>query len=64
VEAKEIKPCAVGIGKANGGRTQLHAAINFNRTKTADILRKHGGKTNEELKAEGKWLHLVNHFSN
>jgi len=23
-------------------------------TKTADLLRKHGGKTGEELKAEGK----------
>jgi hypothetical protein len=53
VEAKEIKPCAFEIGKANGGRTPLHAAINFNRTEIKDLLRKHGGKTGEELKAEG-----------
>jgi len=24
------------------------------QTETADVLRKHGGKTSEELKAEGK----------
>ncbi|MEO1863417.1 MAG: hypothetical protein ABGY13_10065 [Verrucomicrobiia bacterium] len=54
MEAKEIKPCAFEIGKANGGRTPLHAAINFNRTEIKDLLRKHGGKTGEELKAEGK----------
>jgi hypothetical protein len=29
-------------------------AINSKNTKTADLLRKHGGKTGEELKAEGK----------
>ena len=28
--------------------------IKYKRTKTADLLRKHGGKTGEELKAEGK----------
>jgi hypothetical protein len=31
----------------------------------ADLLRKHGGKTGEELKAEGKWntsLHHLNAF--
>ena len=27
---------------------------NAQRTETADLLRKHGGKTGEELKAEGK----------
>jgi len=26
----------------------------INKTETADLLRKHGGKTGEELKAEGK----------
>ena len=32
------------------GRTPLDLAINFDETDTADILRKHGGKTGEELK--------------
>jgi hypothetical protein len=26
---------------------------------TADLLRKHGGKTSEELKSEGKMKHLL-----
>jgi ankyrin repeat protein len=34
--------------------TPLDNAIGQNHTKTADLLRKHGGKTSEELKAEGK----------
>jgi hypothetical protein len=29
-------------------------AIQVKNPKTADLLRKHGGKTGEELKAEGK----------
>jgi hypothetical protein len=29
-------------------------AIQQKKTETADFLRKHGGKTGEELKAEGK----------
>ncbi len=36
------------------GHTPLNIAIEFKRTETADLLRKHGGKTGEELKAEGK----------
>jgi len=36
------------------GKTPLDRAIQLNRTATADLLRKHGGKTGEELKAEGK----------
>ncbi|MDP7557761.1 MAG: ankyrin repeat domain-containing protein, partial [Nitrospinaceae bacterium] len=40
--------------KDDGGRTPLDWAIQLNRTETADLLRKHGGKTGEELKAEGK----------
>jgi len=36
------------------GQTPLDGAIQWNRTETADLLRKHGGKTAEELKAEGK----------
>jgi len=49
VEAKEIKPCAFEIGKANGGKTPLYAAINFNHPETAERLRKHGGKTGAKL---------------
>ena len=36
------------------GETPLDWAIEFNRTEISDLLRKHGGKTAEELKAEGK----------
>jgi len=36
------------------GQTPLDGAIQWNRTETADLLRKHGGKTAKELKAEGK----------
>ena len=36
------------------GMTPLNFAILYNHTETADLLRKHGGKTGEELKAEGK----------
>ena len=34
--------------------TPLNFAIEENYTETADLLRKHGGKTGKELKAEGK----------
>jgi cytohesin len=36
------------------GGTPLDRAIKYNHTETADLLRKHGGKTGAELKAEGK----------
>ena len=36
------------------GDTPLDLTIKRKRTKAADLLRKHGGKTGEELKAEGK----------
>ena len=36
------------------GQTPLDGAIQWNHPETADLLRKHGGKTREELKAEGK----------
>jgi ankyrin repeat protein len=36
------------------GRTPLDLAIELKKTQTADLLRKHGGKTGKELKAEGK----------
>jgi ankyrin repeat protein len=35
-------------------KTPLDWANQFNRTEIADLLRKHGGKTRAELKAEGK----------
>jgi ankyrin repeat protein len=37
--------------KDDKGRTPLDLAIKENKTKTADLLRKHGGKTSEELNA-------------
>jgi ankyrin repeat protein len=36
------------------GKTPLDSANNRGRTGIADLLRKHGGKTSEELKAEGQ----------
>jgi ankyrin repeat protein len=36
------------------GNTPLDQAIRFKKNKLADLLRKHGGKTSKELKAEGK----------
>ena len=36
------------------GTTPLDMAIRLRRTETIDLLRKHGGKTGEELKAAGK----------
>jgi ankyrin repeat protein len=36
------------------GSTPLDRSISHKHPKTADLLRKHGGKTAEELKAEGK----------
>ena len=36
------------------GKTPLDRAITNYQTETADLIRKHGGKTGEELKAEGK----------
>ena len=40
--------------KIADGKTPLDLGIHLKRTETADLLRKHGGKTGEELKAEGK----------
>ena len=40
--------------KDEDGETPLDATSVFNKTETADALRKHGGKTKKELKAEGK----------
>ena len=35
------------------GRTPLDTVVRNNRSEIADLLRKHGGKTGEELKAVG-----------
>ena len=40
--------------KDKEGKTPLDAAIYGKNPQTADLLRKHGGKTGAELKAEGK----------
>jgi len=40
-------------GRRIGGMTPLDMATLGNRTEIAALLRKHGGKTGEELKAEG-----------
>jgi len=56
---KEIAELLIANGvdvnpKSDYGGTPLDVAISRNRTELADLLRKHGGKTGEELKAEGK----------
>ena len=35
-------------------RTPLDVAIRYKQIETTNLLRKHGGKTGEELKAEGQ----------
>jgi len=56
---KEVAELLIAKGadvsaKTDGGLTPLDIAIQRDQTETADLLRKHGGKTGEELKAEGK----------
>ena len=40
--------------KDNWGRTPLDLAIQYNKPEISNLLRTHGGKTSEELKAAGK----------
>ncbi len=56
---KEIAELLIAEGanvnaKDERGKTPLDLAIQVKNPKTAALLRKHGGKTAEELKAEGK----------
>ena len=56
---KEIAELLIANGadvnaKDVGDETPLDVAIGLERPETANLLRKHGGKTGEELKAEGK----------
>ena len=48
------KGADVNAAKDGSGDTPLDWAIEKNRAEIVDLLRKHGGKTSEELKAEGK----------
>ena len=56
---KEIVELLIAKGadvnaKDGYGNTPLDWAIKYKHPKIADLLRKHGGKTSEELKAQGK----------
>jgi len=56
---KEITELLIANGadvnaKEDEGATPLDVAIRLKQTETADLLRKHGGKTGAELGAEGK----------
>ena len=56
---KEIVELLIAKGadvnaKDDDGYTPLDGAVDEGQIEIADLLRKHGGKTGEELKAEGK----------
>jgi len=52
---KERLAAGANVNAKDGvGRTPLDRAVESNQPEIADLLRKHGGKTSEELKAEGK----------
>ena len=55
---KEISKILIAKGadvnaKSKKGRTPIDSAIKRNETEITELLRKHGGKTGEELKATG-----------
>ena len=55
---KAVRQHLIGGANVNmknlNGNTPLDRAIKYKESETADLLRKHGGKTRAELKAEGK----------
>ena len=56
---KEIVELLIAAGadvnaKNKDGKTPLDWAVAWDEPETADLLRKHGGTTGEELSAEGK----------
>ena len=56
---KEMAELLIAAGadmnaKDDDGETPLDLANSYDKTETANLLRKHGGKTGEDLKAEGK----------
>ena len=56
---KEVAALSLAKGaevnaKDKSGATPLGGAIRRKHSEIADLLRKHGGKTKEELQAEGK----------
>jgi ankyrin repeat protein len=53
VELLITKGAQVNV-KSKDGLTPLDRAIKYKHNETANLLRKNGGKTGEELKAEGK----------
>jgi ankyrin repeat protein len=50
---------AKGEGGLNQGKTPLDWAIENKHTEIADLLRKHGGKTGEQLEAAKKSIHVA-----
>ena len=59
IDHKEVVEILITRGadvnaKTADGSTPLDNASTWNHTEIIDLLRKHGGKTGEELKAEGK----------
>ena len=52
--AKNVNVNAKALSPDKGYKTPLDVAIHFGYAEVSALLRKHGGKTAEELKAEGK----------
>ena len=48
---KKFLAAGADVNANGGGRTPLDLAIQVKNTEIADLLRKHGGKTGDELKA-------------